>query len=215
MEELVEMSSSTLHVRYSPLLTEQQSLPVYYPRVLSYGFSISALSDEDDEDFELRFHAIPQSSAENLVSIGRRLLKKLKSWSVHELEGGYKKKHFHDRLVSETQFSQKYAELKTRYKHWVHKYPDEPKAEKYVFEDIAIAAYIICIWAQASSDKPPSFVDLGAGNGFLTYILTCEGFHGFGLDSQLRKTWSLFDNKCDLRQVSLQCDEASFPQADW
>ena len=130
-------------------------------------------------------------------------------------------------------------ELKGKYKHWVHRYPDAEKAEKYVYEDIAIASYLICLWKleddenelkfQRDGDgdgdgtrgfrrRQQRFVDIGAGNGFLTFLLSSEGFEGYGIDSQLRKTWHMFDTettKCDLRHVSLEAHRETFPDVDW
>jgi len=47
--------------------------------------------------------------------------------------------------------------------------------------------------------RKPTFLDLGCGNGFLTYILTQEGYHGFGIDQSKRKTWNLYDEKTILK----------------
>jgi tRNASer (uridine44-2'-O)-methyltransferase len=38
------------------------------------------------------------------------------------------------------------------------------------------------------------FLDLGCGNGLLTYILTAEGYQGLGMDMRRRRSWSLFDS---------------------
>lgn len=38
----------------------------------------------------------------------------------------------------------------------------------------------------------PGFVDIGCGNGLLVYILTREGWHGWGFDARRRKTWEIF-----------------------
>jgi tRNASer (uridine44-2'-O)-methyltransferase len=44
------------------------------------------------------------------------------------------------------------------------------------------------------NQKPPfpGFVDIGCGNGLLTYILISEGYPGFGFDARERKTWETF-----------------------
>ena len=40
-----------------------------------------------------------------------------------------------------------------------------------------------------------TFVDLGCGNGLLTYILMSEGYNGIGIDLRKRKIWDLFISK--------------------
>ncbi|CAG8789669.1 10860_t:CDS:1, partial [Racocetra fulgida] len=40
-----------------------------------------------------------------------------------------------------------------------------------------------------------SFVDLGCGNGLLTFLLTSEGHEGMGIDVRKRKIWDVFQNK--------------------
>ena len=61
------------------------------------------------------------------------------------------------------------------------------------YEEIAIAAWLLALWRserQASGrSQPQRFVDLGCGNGFLTYLLIEEGHAGWGIDRQRRKIW--------------------------
>lgn len=58
--------------------------------------------------------------------------------------------------------------------------------------------------------KPPfpGFVDIGCGNGLLVYILTSEGYPGFGFDARERKTWETFPSEVrqHLRQSLLVPD---------
>ena len=46
---------------------------------------------------------------------------------------------------------------------------------KYIYEELAIAAYVVCLWQQQrveqGSERMQSFVDLGCGNGVLVYFL--------------------------------------------
>lgn len=41
-------------------------------------------------------------------------------------------------------------------------------------------------------DKPIKFLDLGCGNGLLTFLLSSEGYSGLGIDMRRRRSWSLF-----------------------
>lgn len=38
--------------------------------------------------------------------------------------------------------------------------------------------------------RKPTFVDLGCGNGLLTYLLVKEGYKGYGVDIADRKIWN-------------------------
>jgi tRNASer (uridine44-2'-O)-methyltransferase len=73
----------------------------------------------------------------------------------------------------------------------VNQWEESTDPQKYIFEDIGIASFLICLWEKEfkefSLSKKQSFVDLGAGNGFLVYLLTMEGYSGQGIDIQKRK----------------------------
>ena len=70
---------------------------------------------------------------------------------------------------------------------------------KFVFEDIAIASWLISLWEleriEQHTSKLQSFIDLGCGNGLLTFILSSEGYVGFGIDLKKRKIWDKFIEK--------------------
>ncbi|KCV69869.1 hypothetical protein H696_03340 [Fonticula alba] len=94
--------------------------------------------------------------------------------------------------------------------------------EKNVHEDLAIAAYLTALWrahgyfgrpgslcAAPEGDREPAarrrlyFVDLGCGNGFLTYVLRQAGFEGHGVDLARRRIWSALSPEADLREETL------------
>lgn len=90
-----------------------------------------------------------------------------------------------------------YARLKTLYapsliSAWVESTPPE----KHVFEDLSIAAFLICLWQQMYGPQKTGwagFVDLACGNGVLVWVLRQEGWTGHGIDARRRKTWSALD----------------------
>lgn len=146
--------------------------------------------------------------------------------SVSE-NGFYQKRVYHDQLVEKELFQDKYAELKDKYKYWVSIWGHEAKEtsshnhsnqhqcakmntdpKKHVFEEIAIAAFLICIWEQRK--KPVRFVDLGCGNGFLVYLLAKEGYHGYGIDVDARHIWTVYDGKPILIQEKLDMPSLIF-----
>ena len=73
----------------------------------------------------------------------------------------------------------------------------DPK--KFVYEDIAIAAYLICVWERSSPGEKPNFVDLGCGNGLLVHILSEEGYPGYGVDVKRRKIWDTYPKTTKLQ----------------
>lgn len=52
--------------------------------------------------------------------------------------------------------------------------------------------------------RKQTFVDLGCGNGLLTFLLVSEGYEGYGIDIADRKIWPALckDNKDMLRGKS-------------
>ncbi|KAE8209482.1 hypothetical protein CF327_g6540 [Tilletia walkeri] len=128
----------------------------------------------------------------------------------------YVKRVHHDILVPRELYQDTYLQLKGRHAErivgsglWVEK--TDP--EKHVFEDLGIAAWLMCLWkgmyptvtvpSLAARDdendrdrpwmkwaRPPGgFVDVGCGNGLLVHLLHLEGYIGFGMDLRERKSW--------------------------
>ncbi|KAG1139007.1 hypothetical protein G6F37_010019 [Rhizopus arrhizus] len=69
-----------------------------------------------------------------------------------------------------------YLHLKSKYGPYL--------VEKFVYEDIAIASYLLCLWKEEEIrlERRPTFADLGCGNGLLTFLLVREGYEGYGVD---------------------------------
>lgn len=60
---------------------------------------------------------------------------------------------------------------------------------------LGIASYLLTYWRQHASSfkRPIKFLDLGCGNGLLTFLLFSEGYPGLGIDMRRRRSWSLFE----------------------
>ncbi|RKP17840.1 DUF1613-domain-containing protein, partial [Rozella allomycis CSF55] len=114
---------------------------------------------------------------------------------------GYKKKGKHDLTVPRSAFQSEYIKLKEKYKHWVKDWPESTDPLKMIYEDIAIASFLICYWRE--SKKEIRFVDMGCGNGFLTYVLTQEGYSGYGIDQSKRKVWDMYPQNVTLIEKTL------------
>lgn len=83
-------------------------------------------------------------------------------------------------------------------------WPDNTDPLKFVYEDIAIATYLLLLWEEerlqkGTPDVYQTFVDLGCGNGLLVHILSSEGHQGVGLDIRKRKIWDLYPSSTKLQ----------------
>lgn len=68
-----------------------------------------------------------------------------------------------------------------------------------MYEDVAIATYLLLIWEnQENHTGKQTFVDLGCGNGLLVYILTKEGHNGIGIDVRKRNIWDMYSSDIKL-----------------
>ncbi|BGP31200.1 tRNA(Ser) Um(44) 2'-O-methyltransferase [Rhodotorula toruloides] len=134
---------------------------------------------------------------------------------------GWTKRIHHDLLVGKEEVQDLYQQLKDKYKtdiesqsprltfRWMlHNWRESTDATKHVFEDVAIAAWLIVLWRNMYADcggRPPGgFVDVGCGNGLLVFILAAEGYVGYGFDLRERKSWATYSAPTpDLRVRSI------------
>ncbi|CAF1286043.1 unnamed protein product [Adineta steineri] len=108
------------------------------------------------------------------------------------------------KLISIEDYQQEYERLKVKYgKYLTENWCENTDPQKHVFEDLGIASYLLTYWRQYSSsfDKPIKFVDLGCGNGLLTFLLSSEGYTGLGIDMRRRRSWSLFGSSLYLESL--------------
>ncbi|CAG9783930.1 unnamed protein product, partial [Diatraea saccharalis] len=96
-------------------------------------------------------------------------------------------------------------------------WPEGTDPYKFVYEDVAIATYLLLLWENDIENTPKkTFVDLGCGNGLLVYILTNEGHNGVGIDVRKRKIWDFYPKNVNLEEKTIiPSDSNVFPQADW
>lgn len=125
-----------------------------------------------------------------------------------------------DTLIPQHILQNTYTRLKSKYAvDLIAKWVEKTEPSKHVFEDLAIAAFLIELWRSmytiAPSGEPdsdpkrkkicPGFVDLACGNGVLVYILLSEGYQGWGFDLRRRKTWSIFPKNVQQRLMEMIC----------
>ncbi|XP_063531560.1 probable tRNA (uracil-O(2)-)-methyltransferase isoform X1 [Cydia strobilella] len=124
-------------------------------------------------------------------------------------------------FVSIDKYYSRYNELKLKYgKEMVKIWPECTDPSKFVYEDVAIATYLLLLWeeerAQQGSNILQSFVDLGCGNGLLVYILSKEGHPGVGIDVRKRQIWDMFGANVKLEEKTITpSDTHLFPDTDW
>ncbi|GFO46480.1 catenin (cadherin-associated protein), alpha 3 [Plakobranchus ocellatus] len=146
------------------------------------------------------------------------LLGKLVSWSeVNDISTSATSLQ----LVPVDKYKEIYVRLKNAYgKDLVKNWTERTDPKKFVYEDVAIAAYLSLIWEEDRQKKglteKQSFVDLGCGNGLLVYILTKEGHRGLGIDLRKRNIWDTFGPGVDLKEKCITpSSEHLFPGYDW
>lgn len=184
-------------VTYTPHIDSAEQCPFYLPPVKSIGIfydngKLSIHYLPFDESSSKLFQDMEPS--ERPIRIAYRLLQTSKKHSIG-VQNGYQKRVNHDQVVTKEAFQDTYIMLKQKYaKLLVDQWQESTDPRKHVFEDIAIAAFLIELWKIVYPNGPSTFQfrDLGCGNGILVYILIMEGYSGEGIDARERKSWSLF-----------------------
>lgn len=189
---LYKGDDSTLVV-YVPHIDTMEDVPFYLPPVYAVGLlyskgktSIHYIPFQEDTLFA------EMDGSDRPIRIALRLLQTLAKHSKG-VKGGYEKRVNHDLVVPRVAFQNRYIELKKKYSgdlvaNWVES--TDPK--KHVFEDLAVAAFLIELWNSTYNGKDFEFRDLGCGNGLLVHILVMEGFKGKGIDARARKSWKTY-----------------------
>ncbi|XP_032251487.1 probable tRNA (uracil-O(2)-)-methyltransferase isoform X1 [Phoca vitulina] len=145
------------------------------------------------------------------------LLARLARWSVESKRSGFKSTLS---LISIIKYSKTYQMLKEKYKDMIKVWPEVTDPEKFVYEDVAIAAYLLILWEEERAERgltaKQSFVDLGCGNGLLVHILSTEGHPGRGIDVRRRKIWDTYGPQTCLEEGAITPNDKNlFPDVDW
>ncbi|XP_068132769.1 probable tRNA (uracil-O(2)-)-methyltransferase [Hyperolius riggenbachi] len=145
------------------------------------------------------------------------LLPRLAKWSTEDRRSDFKSTLS---LIAVDKYSKLYQSLKGKYKDMVKVWPEVTDPEKFVYEDVAIATYLLVLWEEERSEnglnEKQSFVDLGCGNGLLVHILSNEGHPGRGIDVRKRKIWDFYGPQTILQECAITpSDEHLFPETDW
>lgn len=190
-------------VVYIPHIQSSDEIPFYLPPVYGVGilYHKSTLSIQYLPFNYNNYRESPdiQSSLRNLNVAERPVriaLRLLQTSSKHSLgaKTGYEKRVNHDLVVPKIAFQNRYIALKKKYSsQLVNLWCESTDPKKHVFEDLAIAAFLIELWTiKYKSTDGFEFRDLGCGNGLLVYILNMEGYKGKGIDARSRKSWATY-----------------------
>ncbi|KAF2873173.1 hypothetical protein BDV95DRAFT_627923 [Massariosphaeria phaeospora] len=163
-------------VVYLPHVSDPASIPFYHPKVrglaILYTFQRDAPSRSaaPPGTLSVYYDLFPEKPLDNRLS--RTALKMLEIIHKHSRGrmAGYQKRVHHDVVIAQKPFQDTYAYLKGKYavgliERWVEQTP----AEKHVFEDLGIAAFLVELWTdmyggKRSSDKVESAQDAAARN---------------------------------------------------
>ncbi|EGW35026.1 uncharacterized protein SPAPADRAFT_69374 [Spathaspora passalidarum NRRL Y-27907] len=197
---LVLTGEDAVLVVYIPHIATKEEIPFYLPPVYGIGIlyhkgQVSIHYLPFDEPGSTTEHDLLKSmpAAERPIRIAYRLLE---TSSKHSggVKSGYEKRVNHDLVVPKIEFQNRYISLKKKYSSkLVNEWCESTDPKKHVFEDLAIAAFLIEYWILKKYNKDEfEFRDLGCGNGLLVYILNMEGYRGKGIDARARKSWAIY-----------------------
>ncbi|KAL1792583.1 hypothetical protein ACET3X_009090 [Alternaria dauci] len=214
---------------YIPHAATSNTIPYYHPKVRSLAmlytyFPSSSHSPprsliDASGHLSIHYSFFPDLPLDNRLA--RTALKLLEVIHKHSRgrQAGYTKRVHHDQVIGQKRFQDTYAYLKGKYaKDLIEGWVEQTPAEKHVFEDLGIAAFLMELWVDMYGSKKetnkqdgedeeteqkrqtaqanfPGFVDIGCGNGLLVHILNAEGWHGWGFDARRRKTWDTFPSQ--------------------
>ncbi|KAF1993346.1 DUF1613-domain-containing protein, partial [Amniculicola lignicola CBS 123094] len=227
-KEVQELQAERYLIIYLPHVTSPSEIPFYHPTVKALAILYTYIPTSTypsplptQGHLSLHYTLFPTHPLDNRLS--RTALNLLQTIHKHSngRMNGYTKRVHHDVIVPQKTFGDMYAYLKGKYaKELIETWVEQTPAEKHVFEDLGIAAFLIGLWGEMyggigeegdgedgdedatetdvekkllrAKKNFPGFVDVGCGNGLLVYILNREGWPGTGFDARARKTWDTF-----------------------
>lgn len=209
---IIDRKANSITCFDEPFFTEKQSLNIKWPYRIQYEKNglivISVQKVEGIKD---------DSSVKWLKEqLFLRLLKWMENeHSINSIITGSLN------LISPEKYVILYNRLKIKYStEMIKSWPESTDPAKFVYEDIAIATYLLILWEKERDmkgiEKRQSFLDLGCGNGLLVHILTGEGHPGLGIDLRKRKIWDLFPKTTCLEVRTITPSSLTlFPEIDW
>ncbi|XP_007551304.1 putative tRNA (uracil-O(2)-)-methyltransferase isoform X1 [Poecilia formosa] len=220
-KEVVLKDSDRQHVTFLPFEEDSAAGRVSLKKCNIYQLR---LCSKGCEQWALELHVLTSDgwfsdgvAYPKLPWLSSDLLPKLVRWAAECKSSEFKSTLS---LLPVEKYSLTYQRLKEKYKSMVKVWPEVTDPEKFVYEDVAIATYLLVLWAEERAAKsltdPQSFVDLGCGNGLLVHILTNEGHPGRGIDVRRRRIWDMYGPRTELEEKAITPSESFlFPGTDW
>jgi tRNASer (uridine44-2'-O)-methyltransferase len=147
-------------VIYLPHVANADSIPFYHPKVrgvaILYTFQNQPSSGAAPGTLSLYYDLFPERPLENRMS--RTALKMLEIIHKHARGRvkGYQKRVHHDVIIPQKTFQDTYAYLKGEYaKEIIDNWVEQTPAQKHVFEDLGIAAFLIELWTAMYGGTAP------------------------------------------------------------
>lgn len=210
----IQGHATTYAVVYLPHAKDEAEIPWYHPPVkaLAYFYEIAPqCSQRSDERARVSLHflsfketsgQIPDRLHRTFISLINTFIRLSKHESPRAaIPCGSDKptilstapSALKDTIIPQHLVQNTYSRLKQTYaSNLIARWVESTEPSKHVFEDLSIAAFLIELWKLMYHSRPfPGFVDIACGNGVLVYILLREGYHGWGFDARLRKTWDI------------------------
>lgn len=186
---------------YLPHSKSESEIPYYHPAVRGIAFLHDWDPGHSRGTVSISYCFFEGSERnEKLSRTALNLLRVLQKHGEGQADG-YKKRVHHDVLVPQVSLQNRYATLKKKYaRSLVEGWEEVTDPGKHVFEDICIAAFLIELWEEMYKDSEfPGWVDIGCGNGLLTYILNSENYPGWGFDARARRSWLKYSTEIRVR----------------
>ncbi|KAF2017275.1 DUF1613-domain-containing protein [Aaosphaeria arxii CBS 175.79] len=163
-------------VIYLPHVTSPESIPFYHPKIralaILYTYQANGLGN-----LSIHYDLFSSYPLDNRLT--RTALKMLEVIHKHSRgqEAGYQKRVHHDLIIGQKPFQDTYTFLKGKYaKGLIDNWVEQTLAQKHVFEDLGIAAFLIELWVDMyGGDKDDSDTNLDG-----------KGISGDGDDVQTR-----------------------------
>ncbi|KAI8802991.1 hypothetical protein BJ742DRAFT_909489 [Cladochytrium replicatum] len=216
-----------LHVPLNDARTGEEAdpnqLPYYMPKVAQIAYVYLPRTDQEPNlSIQLLpFDSVPIPNDSRSTKIFTAQIHHLQKFALGT-QNGYKKRVHHDLVVPKIDFQNLYDDLKSRHSQkWIETWPESTDPKKHVFEDIAIAAFLISLWRMEEeegsngSGGKKKFVDVGCGNGLLVHLLTEEGYDGYGIDIAKRATWDMVGANAVLREEVIDPRTTTFEDVQW
>ena len=226
--QLVIMNENESKIQFVPLNCRDSA---------SYQLELTTKSNESDDndddvtrveagaDHDIVIRLSPGCGPRQRDWVRGRLVTRLIGWAGAGQEAGHTQgaQVASVSLVGLEAYSREYIRLKNKYaSDIVTNWAESSDPEKFVHEDIGIAAYILLLWSQQREreqwpeNRRQTFVDLGCGNGLLVYILTMEGHSGVGYDIRRRGIWAWYPDTVKLEEKTIVPSlDIKFPEVDW